>query len=166
MRPCPRPANGPSIRWTSESIPTSARLARDAADRAAAVLRDAVAAKGVAHAMFATGNSQLEFVDALVTETPDVPWSDIVVFHMDEYVGVGPDHPAGFQRWIRERITDRVHPRQAHYIDGLADPDRSAAATPISWRPTPSTSAVSASGRTAISPSTIPPWPTSTTLST
>ena len=42
---------------------------------------------------------------------------------MDEYVGVGPDHPAGFQRWIRERITDRVHPRQAHYIDGLADPD-------------------------------------------
>ncbi len=41
---------------------------------------------------------------------------------MDEYVGVGPDHPAGFQRWIRERITDRVHPRQAHYIDGLADP--------------------------------------------
>jgi glucosamine-6-phosphate deaminase len=98
-------------------------LARSAADLAAAALRLAVDANGTAHAMFATGNSQLDFVDALVTSTPDVPWSDIVVFHMDEYVGVGPDHPAGFQRWIRERISDRVHPRAAHYIDGLADPE-------------------------------------------
>jgi 6-phosphogluconolactonase/glucosamine-6-phosphate isomerase/deaminase len=54
--------------------------------------------------------------------TADVPWSDVVVFHMDEYVGAGPDHPAGFQRWIRERIVDHVRPRDAHYLDGLADP--------------------------------------------
>ncbi len=102
--------------------PETRLLARAAADRAAVVLRDAVSARGVAHAMFATGNSQLEFVEQLVTSTPDVPWSEVVVFHMDEYVGVGPEHPAGFQRWIRERISDRVHPSQAHYIDGLADP--------------------------------------------
>jgi glucosamine-6-phosphate deaminase len=103
--------------------PDAKALARAAADHAATVLRDAVMARGVAHAMFATGNSQLDFVDTLVQDTPDVPWRDVVVFHMDEYVGVGPDHPAGFQRWIRERISDRVHPLQAHYIDGLADPD-------------------------------------------
>ncbi len=89
---------------------------------AAGVIRDAVAARGEAHAMFATGNSQLAFVDALCA-LRDVPWSETVIFHMDEYVGVGPDHPAGFQRWIRERITDRVHPRAAHYVDGLAEPD-------------------------------------------
>jgi len=106
-----------------EAHPDSGALARAAAVRAAAVLRDAAAANGVAHAMFATGNSQLEFVDMLVSATASVPWSDTVVFHMDEYVGVGPDHPAGFQRWIRERITDRVHPRRAHYIDGWADPE-------------------------------------------
>jgi len=41
---------------------------------------------------------------------------------MDEYVGVGPDHQAGFQRWIRQRIVDEVRPRAAHYLDGLADP--------------------------------------------
>jgi glucosamine-6-phosphate deaminase len=105
--------------------PDSQALARDAADRAAAVLREAVATRGVAHAMLATGNSQLEFVDTLVTSTATtgVPWGDVVVFHMDEYVGVGPDHPAGFQRWVRERISDRVRPRRAHYIDGLADPE-------------------------------------------
>jgi len=106
-----------------EAHPDSAALARAAAGRAAAVLRDAVAANGVAHAMFATGNSQLEFIDTLVGATDGVPWGDTVVFHMDEYVCVGPDHPAGFQRWIRERISDRVHPRQSHYIDGLADPE-------------------------------------------
>jgi glucosamine-6-phosphate deaminase len=102
--------------------PDVAEMARAAADQAATVLRAAVAAHGVAHAMFATGNSQLAFVDALVTRTPDVPWSDVVVFHMDEYVGIGPDHPAGFQRWIREHIVAPAAPRAAHYVEGLGDP--------------------------------------------
>jgi glucosamine-6-phosphate deaminase len=98
-------------------------LARAAADEAAAVLRAAVAARGVAHAMFATGNSQLAFTETLIGHTPDVPWSDTVVFHMDEYVGVGPDHPAGFARWIRERIVARAHPGAAYYVEGLGDPE-------------------------------------------
>jgi glucosamine-6-phosphate deaminase len=100
----------------------SESLGRAAADTAAGVLRRAVAERGVAHAMFATGNSQFAFVNALVHATDDVPWSDVVVFHMDEYVGAGPDHPAGFQRWIRERIVDQVRPRAAHYLDGTTDP--------------------------------------------
>jgi glucosamine-6-phosphate deaminase len=99
-----------------------AALARAAAEDAAACLRDAVAARGVAHAMFATGNSQLQFVDTLVGSAAEVPWPDVVVFHMDEYLGVGPTHPAGFQRWIRERIVSPAQPCAAHYIDGLADP--------------------------------------------
>ena len=102
-----------------------ATMARAAADHAARAIRAAVEERGVAHVMFATGNSQLEFIEALTTATPDVPWSETDVFHMDEYVGIGPDHPAGFQRWIRERIVDRVHPRSALYVDGLGDPDRS-----------------------------------------
>jgi glucosamine-6-phosphate deaminase len=96
-------------------------MARSAADEARDVLRAAVEARGVAHAMFATGNSQLAFVHALVQETTGVPWSDTVVFHMDEYVGVGPDHPAGFQRWIRERIVSPAHPKAAYYMEGLGD---------------------------------------------
>ena len=107
--------------------PDSASMARAAADAAAAILRSSVARSGVAHAMFATGNSQLDFVGALVGETPDVPWNDVVVFHMDEYVGIGEDHPASFQRWIRERIVAPAHPRAAHYLDGLADPDHECA---------------------------------------
>ncbi len=109
-------------RMPVRTFETTAGMARAAADQAAGILRTAVAERGVAHAMFATGNSQLAFVDALVGHTPDVPWDDVVVFHMDEYVGVGPDNPAGFQRWIRERIAEPAGPRSAHYLDGRADP--------------------------------------------
>ena len=109
-------------RMRVQVFPDAEALGRAAADAAAGALRRAVAERGVAHAMFATGNSQLAFVDMLVHRTPGVPWSDTVVFHMDEYVGVGPDHQAGFQRWIRERIVDQVRPRAAHYLDGRADP--------------------------------------------
>lgn len=98
-------------------------MARAAADTAAEVLRDAVARNGTANAMFATGNSQLAFVDALVAPTTDIPWGKIVLFHMDEYVGIGPEHPASFQRWIRDRIDERTRPRAAHYLDGLARTD-------------------------------------------
>jgi glucosamine-6-phosphate deaminase len=97
-------------------------MARAAADEARDVMRAALEARGVAHAMFATGNSQLAFARTLVEETDDVPWSETIVFHMDEYVGVGPDHPAGFQRWIRERIVEPARPKAAHYVEGLGDP--------------------------------------------
>jgi glucosamine-6-phosphate deaminase len=100
-----------------------AAMARAAADEAVGVMQAAVAARGAAHAMFATGNSQLAFVHALVHETEGVPWADTVVFHMDEYVGVAPDHPAGFQRWIRERIVEPARPRAAYYVEGLGDPE-------------------------------------------
>jgi glucosamine-6-phosphate deaminase len=107
--------------------PDTAGMARAAADEARAVLRAAVEARGEAHAMFATGNSQLAFVQALVHETEDVPWADIVVFHMDEYVGIGPDHPAGFQKWIRERIVEPAQPKAAYYVGGLGDPENECA---------------------------------------
>jgi glucosamine-6-phosphate deaminase len=97
-------------------------MAEAAADEAEAVLTRAVASRGVAHAMFATGNSQLAFVESLLSPGRSVPWSETVVFHMDEYVGVGPDHPAGFRHWIHDRIAVPARPRATHYLDGLAEP--------------------------------------------
>jgi glucosamine-6-phosphate deaminase len=101
-------------------------LARRAAADAGAVLRDAVAGRGSANAMFATGNSQLAFVAALA-DLGAVPWDSVTVFHMDEYVGVGADHPAGFERWIRERIVEAVHPARVHYLHGREDPEAESA---------------------------------------
>jgi glucosamine-6-phosphate deaminase len=104
-----------------------AAMARAAADRAAEIMRAAVRERGVAHVMFATGNSQLAFVETLVARAADVPWADTIVFHMDEYVGIGPDHPAGVQNWIRERIVEPTSPRAAYYVDGQGEAGTSCA---------------------------------------
>lgn len=90
-----------------------------AATRAAAVINEAVAIRGRAHVMFASGNSQLLFLDSL-THDPSVDWSRVVGFHMDEYLGVGPDHPASFRRYMRERIVTVAHPAEFHEIRGDA----------------------------------------------
>ena len=84
-----------------------AAMARAAADEALAVLRAAGGGPGhgprhVRHRQLAAGLRATRWS----TRPTACPWADIVVFHMDEYVGVGPDHPAGFQRWIRERIVE------------------------------------------------------------
>jgi glucosamine-6-phosphate deaminase len=100
-------------------LPDGAALAAAAAADAAEILRRAISERGAAHAMFATGNSQLAFLDALVRE-PDVSWPAVVGFHMDEYVGITPDHPASFRRYLRERLVDRVPIGAFHFIDGDA----------------------------------------------
>jgi glucosamine-6-phosphate deaminase len=101
-------------------FPSPRELARAAADDAASILCRAVETRGAANAMFATGNSQIDFLDELMART--IEWSKVDVFHMDEYIGVGPDHPAGFGRYIRARIAARAHPRAAHYLRGMGDP--------------------------------------------
>jgi glucosamine-6-phosphate deaminase len=96
-------------------------LADAAATDAAAVVRDAVAARGRAHVMFASGNSQLDFLDRLTVDTT-MPWASVTGFHMDEYVGIPPDHPASFARYMRDRIVARTAIGAFHVIDGLAPP--------------------------------------------
>jgi 6-phosphogluconolactonase/glucosamine-6-phosphate isomerase/deaminase len=55
----------------------------------AALLRAAIAARGEANVILATGNSQLAFLRALRVDR-SVDWSKVRVFHMDEYVGIDP----------------------------------------------------------------------------
>ena len=93
-------------------------LALAAAEQAAAALTAAVDERGAASAMFASGNSQLEFLDRLVEL--DVDWAKVVCFHMDEYCGIDGAHPASFRRYMRERIVERAHPAAFHEILGDA----------------------------------------------
>jgi glucosamine-6-phosphate deaminase len=72
--------------------------------------------------MFATGDSQVAVLDELAGRAHELDWSRVVVFHMDEYVGVDGDHPASFRRYIRERLADRLDPGAVYYLDGTADP--------------------------------------------
>jgi glucosamine-6-phosphate deaminase len=95
------------------------QLGEAAAHRAASLIQSAVARRGRARVIVATGNSQLAFIDAL-TSMPGIPWNSVEIFHMDEYAGMSDTHPASFRKWIRERVVDKVNPSAAHYIDGDA----------------------------------------------
>jgi glucosamine-6-phosphate deaminase len=96
-------------------------LGRAAAEDAAGVIADAVARSGEANVMLATGNSQLAFLEALTTRG-GVPWGRVRVFHMDEYVGLPPEHAASFARYIRTRVSQRVRPLEANYVRQTANP--------------------------------------------
>ncbi|MEY2454388.1 MAG: glucosamine-6-phosphate deaminase [Acidimicrobiaceae bacterium] len=99
---------------------TEEALGAAAADDASAAIRAAVEQRGLANAMFATGNSQFAFLAALTART-DVPWDRVTGFHMDEYVGMDDTHPASFARYMRERLVDLVHLAAFHYVDGTND---------------------------------------------
>jgi glucosamine-6-phosphate deaminase len=88
-----------------------------AASHAAELITQAVNQRGTARVIAATGNSQKAFIDRLVLEK-NVPWDRVTLFHMDEYVGLADTHPASFRLWIRTRIEQKVHPKEAHYIYG------------------------------------------------
>jgi glucosamine-6-phosphate deaminase len=98
-------------------FPTRIEMAQAAATRAAELLVNAIARKGHASFVAATGASQFEFLDGL-TSIPGVDWSKTTMFHLDEYVGLPEAHPASFRRYLKERLIDRVHPGVVHLIRG------------------------------------------------
>ena len=99
---------------------TTDAMARAAAHKAAEILREAVAKRGAATFVAATGVSQFGFLNALVGE-PDLRWASMTMFHLDEYVGLPADHPASFRRYLGERLTSRVPIGRVHFIQGDAE---------------------------------------------
>ncbi len=100
---------------------TADEAAIAASGYAAGLLRDAIASNGEARLVAATGNSQLAFLADLVARS-GVDWPMIEMFHLDEYVGVGDDHPASFARFMRQRLVEPTGITRHHLIDGTADP--------------------------------------------
>jgi glucosamine-6-phosphate deaminase len=100
---------------------SEAAMGRAAAADMAALLRDAIAARGEANVILATGNSQLAFLRALRVDD-GVDWTKVRVFHMDEYVGIDPDHRASFPRFLREHFLGHVG--GATFFPMAGDPDR------------------------------------------
>jgi glucosamine-6-phosphate deaminase len=99
-------------------------MAQAAAAKAACLLKDAIARKGHATFVAATGVSQFEFLDAL-TSVPGIDWARTTMFHLDEYVGLPETHSASFRRYLKERLIERVHPGEVQLIRGDA-PDSQA----------------------------------------
>lgn len=94
-------------------------LGQAAAREGIAAVRTALAERGEAVIVLATGASQFEMLDHFVTA--DLDFGRITAFHLDEYVGLPESHGASFRRYLRERVIDRV-PAFADFvlIDGEA----------------------------------------------
>jgi len=98
-------------------------MGKSAAACAAYHLKQAIAARGEANLILATGASQFEMLASLVEQPVD--WSKVTAFHLDEYIGLSADHPASFRKYLRERFEEKVDGLRAfHYVNGEAqDPE-------------------------------------------
>ena len=95
-------------------------MSRAAARHAARVMTEAIAARGEARIIAATGASQFDFLEAL-TASPDIDWQAVEMFHLDEYVGLPIDHPASFRRYLLERLIDKTSIPRFHFLDAERD---------------------------------------------
>ena len=91
-------------------------LGAAAGAEAAAKIKQLLADKAEIRIVFAAAPSQNEFLETLRAD-PDIDWSRVTAFHMDEYIGLPEDAPQKFSRFLRDRIFDIVKPGRVHLID-------------------------------------------------
>ena len=98
------------------------QLGEEAARQAAEAIRRAIAVKGRARIIAATGASQFEFLAALVA-ADGIDWSRVEMFHLDEYIGLPITHPASFRKYLVEGLIEPTGIANHHLLDGEEDPD-------------------------------------------
>jgi glucosamine-6-phosphate deaminase len=115
---------GAIARFSVDQLQVAVYQDRAAAGHAAAqavarAIRDLQQAAGHARVIFAAAPSQNELLAGLVA-SKDVNWTLLTAFHMDEYLGLAPDHPASFRRYLLERLFRLVGlaPSQLRLIPG------------------------------------------------
>jgi glucosamine-6-phosphate deaminase len=100
---------------------TAVELGKAAGHKAAVLIRAAIKAKGSANIILATGTSQLQTLDQLISDK-DIDWSKVVMFHLDEYIGLPETAPASFRKYLKERFIQKIPALQSVYlINGEAD---------------------------------------------
>ncbi|MDP4132035.1 MAG: 6-phosphogluconolactonase, partial [Bacteroidota bacterium] len=99
-------------------------LGFSAGRKAAGLIVETIKTKGRAHIILATGASQFETQKQLITEK-EIDWSKVVLFHLDEYIGLSDTHPASFRKYIKERFLEKVPPLKAVYlVQGESDAEK------------------------------------------
>jgi glucosamine-6-phosphate deaminase len=103
-------------------MPDKSQMGKAAAAAGAKLIRQALADRGSANIIVATGASQFEMLAALIAE-PDINWNRVTGFHLDEYVGLAINHHASFRGYLWQRFVSRLPlPLRAfHFLDGEGD---------------------------------------------
>lgn len=104
-----------------------AELGEISGQKAAELIRSAIAEKGFANVILATGASQFGTLQTLIDDK-GIDWSQVTMFHLDEYIGLPLSHPASFRKYLKERFLEQVPPLKASYlIDGEGNPEEECA---------------------------------------
>src|ERR1700710_3005228 len=99
------------------------QLGKAAGTDAATLIRHTIDKNGAANIILATGTSQFETLHQLTIE-PGIEWSKVVMFHLDEYIGLPITHPGSFRKYLLERFLSKAPPlKAASLINGEADPN-------------------------------------------
>ena len=96
-------------------------MSKGAAEYVASSLRRIIGANGRARIVAATGAAQFDFLDAL-TSAPGIQWDAVEMFHLDEYVGVSPAHPASFQKFLLDRLINKTGITKHHLLNPGENP--------------------------------------------
>ncbi|MDO5528539.1 MAG: glucosamine-6-phosphate deaminase [Paracoccus sp. (in: a-proteobacteria)] len=102
----------------------------DAIDRAAEIIAETLREKPDAVLGLATGGTMIPLYEALRARHEDgLSFAKARSFNLDEYIGLAPDHPASYHRYMREALFDHIDidPARAHLPRGDA-PDAAAEA--------------------------------------
>ena len=92
-----------------------------AGQRAGQLIKITITEKGGVNIILATGMSQFRILDFLVHE-PGIDWSKVVMFHLDEYIGLPESHPASFRRYLKERFLQKVPPLKEIFLISGEEP--------------------------------------------
>jgi len=98
---------------------TNEALGQAAAQEAVEVIQQAIAKKGEANIILATGNSQLTFLATL--RQAKIEWAKVNVFHMDEYINLPPNHPASFPLFLQRELLDYVKVKKFFPVQAKTD---------------------------------------------
>jgi glucosamine-6-phosphate deaminase len=87
-----------------------------AIDRSAGLLLDAVRQKPASVLGLATGSTMLPLYDRLSARhlAEGISFAQVTTFNLDEYIGLTPDHPCSYHRYMREALFDRIDIKPNH----------------------------------------------------
>lgn len=108
-----------------KAFDTRAAMGAEAASDFAAVVKQLLQQQDAVRVVFAAAPSQNDFLAAIVAD-PEIDFSRIQGFHMDEYIGLDPSAPQGFGNFLRDRLFALRNFKSVSYLDGQ-NPDPEAA---------------------------------------
>ena len=82
-------------------------------------IKELLSCKETINVMFAAAPSQNETLATLIKD-PDIDWTRVNAFHMDEYIGLDDSHPAGFRNFLKKAIFELKPFKSVNYLNGNA----------------------------------------------